>query len=97
MHVLVRDVKPGASRYSRYWTSQHYYDWKGVVKSGRGTAFSLLILNVLIMTIMSDRNTTETRLKHDFQIGSNMPRSSSIIISESAAVGLFFMQRLALN
>ena len=90
--VLIPDVKPGASWYSRYWTAQHYYDWKRVVMSGRETAYNLLFLKALILTIMSDRSTTETRPKHDFQIGINMPRSSSMIISESAAVELFFMQ-----
>ena len=66
---------------------------KGVIVSGRGAASNLLILKALIKTIISDRNTTETRPKHDIQIGINMPRSSSITLSESAAVGLFFMQR----
>jgi len=42
-----------------------YYDWEGVVKSGRRTAYKLLILKLLIMTIMSDGEAVEKRRRSD--------------------------------
>ena len=44
---------------------RHYYDWKGVIKSGRGRAYNLLILKALILPIMGDGETTEKRRRDD--------------------------------